>query len=116
MKSLKVKELDKYLDNHRLSKQGKKDDKIKAIMCNVLRENQNIITKKSIEISTEESDTVSDEDIAVIRNQSLLLLILTLAATKGNILKLNNLMFLKYKSLLLMRSVTCLPGLFTSRT
>ena len=37
-------------------------------MCNVLRENQNIITKKSIEISNEESDTGSDEDIAVIRN------------------------------------------------
>ena len=40
-------------------------------MCNVLRENQNIITKKSIEISNEESDTGSDEDTAVIRNQSL---------------------------------------------
>ena len=26
-------------------------------MCNVLRENQNIITKKSIEISNEKSDT-----------------------------------------------------------
>ena len=79
-------------------------------MYNVLRENQNIITKNSIEISTEESDTGSDEDIAVIRNQSLFLLRLTLTAMKENILKLNNLMFLRYKTLLLMRSVTCLPG------
>ena len=47
LKSLKVKKLDKYLDNHRLSKQGKKDDKINPIMCNVLRENQNIIALKS---------------------------------------------------------------------
>ena len=78
-------------------------------MCNVLQENQNIITKKSIEISNEEIDTGSDEDIAVIRNQSLFLLRLTLTAMKGNILKLDNLMFLKYKTLL--RSVTCLPGL-----
>ena len=76
-------------------------------MCNVLRENQSIITKKSIEISNEENDTGSDEDIAVIRNQSLFLLRLTLTAIKGNILKLNNLMFLKYETLLL-RSVTCL--------
>ena len=66
-------------------------------MCNVLRENQNIITKKSIEISNGESDTGSDEDIAVIRNQSLFLLRLTLTAMKENILKLNNLMFLRYK-------------------
>ena len=80
-------------------------------MCNVLRENQNIITKKSIEISNEESDTGSDEDIAVIRNQSLFLLRLTSKVMKEKILKLNNLMFLKYKTLLLMRSVTCLPGL-----
>ena len=80
-------------------------------MCNVLRENQNIITKKSIEISNEESDTGSDEDTAVIRNQSIFLLRLTLTAMKENILKLNNLMFLRYKTLLLMRSVTCLPGL-----
>ena len=59
---IKVKELDRCLDNHRLSfiKKGKKDDKIKAIMYNVLQENQNIITKKLIEISNEESD--SDED------------------------------------------------------
>ena len=74
LKSLKVKELDKYLHNHRSSRKGKKDDKIKAIMCNILWENQNVITKKSIEISNEESDTGSDEDIAVIRNQSLFLL------------------------------------------
>ena len=80
-------------------------------MCNVLRENENIITKKSIKISNDESDTSSDEDIAVIRNLSLFLLRLTLTAMKGNILKLNNLMFLRYKTLLLMRSVTCLPGL-----
>ena len=81
-------------------------------MCNiVLWENQNVITKKSIEISNEESDTGSDEVIAVIRNQSLFLLRLTLTVMKENILKLNNLMFLKYKILLLMRSVTCLPGL-----
>ena len=80
-------------------------------MCNVLRENQNIITKKSIEISNEESDTGSDEDIAVIRNLSVFLLRLTLEMMKENILKLNNPMFLKYKTLLLMRSVTCLPGL-----
>ena len=79
-------------------------------MCNVLREDQNI-TKKSIEISNEESDTGSDEDIALIRNQSLVLLRLTLTVMKENILKLNNLMFLRYKTLLLMRSVTCLPGL-----
>ena len=79
-------------------------------MCNVLREDQNI-TKKSIEISNEESDTGSDEDIALIRNQSLVLLRLTLTVMKENILKLNNLMFLRYKPLLLMRSVTCLPGL-----
>ena len=64
-------------------------------MCIVLRENQNIITKKSIEISNEESDTGSDEDIAVIRNQSILFIRLTLTAMKENILKLNNLMFLK---------------------
>ena len=80
-------------------------------MRNVLRENQNIITKKSIEISNEESDTGSDEDIAVIRNQSLFLLRQTLTVMKENILKLNNLMFLKYKTRLLTRSVTCLPGL-----
>ena len=43
-------------------------------MCNVSRENQNIITKKSIAISKEESDTGSDKDIAVIKNQSLFLL------------------------------------------
>ena len=29
LKSLKVKELDKYLDHHRVSKKGKKDAKIK---------------------------------------------------------------------------------------
>ena len=83
-----------------------KDDKIKAIMWNVLRENQNIITENSIEISNEESD--SEKDIAVTRKQSLFLLGLTLTAMKGNILKLNNLMFLKYETLLLMRLVTCL--------
>ena len=76
---------------------------MKTIMCIVLRENQNIITKKYIEISNEESD--SDEDIAVMRKQSLFLLRLTLKAMKGNILKLNNVMFLKYKTLLSMRSV-----------
>ena len=54
LKSLKVKELEKYLDNHR--QKGKKDDKVKAIMRIVLRENQNIITNKSTEISNEESD------------------------------------------------------------
>ena len=43
-------------------------------MCNVSQENQNIITKKSIEISNEENDTGSNEDIAVIGNQSLFLL------------------------------------------
>ena len=80
-------------------------------MYNVLRGNQNIITKKSTEIRNEEGDTGSDEDIAVIRNQSLFLLRLTLTVMKENILKLNNLMFLKYKTLLLMRSVTC--DLFT---
>ena len=79
-------------------------------MCNVSQENQNIITKKSIEISNEENDTGSNEDIAVIGNQSLFLLRLTLTVMKENLLKLNNLMFLKYKTLLLMRSVTCLPG------
>ena len=80
-------------------------------MCNVLRKNQNIITKKSISVSNEESDTGSDEDLAVIWNQFLFLLRLTLTAMKGNILKLNNLIFLKYKTLLLMRSATCLPGI-----
>ena len=104
LKSLKVKELDKYLDNHR--QKGKKDDKVIAIMRNVLRENQNIITERSIEISNEESD--SDEDIAVMRKQSLFLTGLTMTAMKENILKLNNLMFRKYKTLLSMRSVTCL--------
>ena len=58
LKSLKVKELNKYLDNHRIHKS--KDNIIKAIMCNVLQENQNIITKKSIEISNEESDNGED--------------------------------------------------------
>ena len=80
-------------------------------MYNVLQENQNIITEKSIEISHEESDIGSDEDIAVIRNQSLFLLRLTLTAMKENILTQNNLMFLRYITLLLMRSVACLPGL-----
>ena len=53
LKSLKVKELDKYFDHHRLSKKGKKDDKIKAVMCSISRENENNITKKSTEISNE---------------------------------------------------------------
>ena len=81
-------------------------------MFNVLMKNRNIITKKSIEISNDKNDTGGDEDIAVIRNQPLFLLRLTLTAMKGNILKLNNLMFLRYKTLLSMRSMTRLPGLF----
>ena len=36
-----------------------------------MQENQNIILKKFIEIRNEESDTGGDEDIAVIRYQSL---------------------------------------------
>ena len=60
LKSLKVNELDKYWDHRSLSKKGKKDDKITAFPCKVLRENKSIIIKKSVEISNEESD--SDEN------------------------------------------------------
>ena len=37
LSKLKVKELDKYLERHNLSKKGKKHDKMKAIMADCLR-------------------------------------------------------------------------------
>ena len=53
LSKLKVKELDKYLERHNLSKKGKKDDKMKAIMADCLRklltmqsfQKQNIVLK-----------------------------------------------------------------------
>jgi hypothetical protein len=69
LKSLKVVELDKYLDKNKLSKKGKKADKVNAITVDVLRKKQNDTIEKVIEETGSDynSDTGinsdSDEDV-----------------------------------------------------
>ena len=53
---LYVKELDRYLEHHGLEKSGKKDDKIRAILCHMMQ------SKPEIEVNPVINGTLSDVD------------------------------------------------------
>ena len=59
LKKLLVKELDKYLIHHQLERRGKKNDKVKAIMCHVLQMRPDV----QLEQNVEEIESSSDEEI-----------------------------------------------------
>ena len=66
LKSLKVAELNKYLESNGLTKTGKKEDKIKAITCHVIRaaHTNDISGQKKIEKYLEELADESNSDVS----------------------------------------------------
>lgn len=63
LSSLTVQELDKYLDKNGLMKKGKKGDKIRAIVADVLRKNSHqMIDEVNVDTATGEDDINGDED------------------------------------------------------
>ena len=61
LSSLTILELDKYLDENALTKKGKKGDKIKAIVADVLRKSNDVVNE-IINGRTVEADYVSGDD------------------------------------------------------
>jgi hypothetical protein len=65
---LKVVELDKYLDQHKLNKKGRKRDKLDSITADVLRKEQQNVIEEAMEqmVNEEESGDGSDDDDLVV--------------------------------------------------
>ena len=64
LKKITISDLEKYLNYNSLSKKGRKDDKVKTIMCHVLRHRNFGRDKRETISGEEESD--SDEETAII--------------------------------------------------
>ena len=65
LNELKVFELDKYLDRNKLSKRGKKADKITAITVDILRKEKNDDIEEAIEENSITGESDSDEDVVL---------------------------------------------------
>ncbi|CAB3990932.1 Transient receptor potential cation channel subfamily A member 1 [Paramuricea clavata] len=65
---LKVVELDKYLDQHKLNKKGRKRDKLDSITADVLRKKQQNVIEEATEqmVNQDESGDGSDDDDLVV--------------------------------------------------
>ena len=64
LKNLRVSELDKYLDKHKLNKRSKKAVKVKTILCHLLRTDVlNIESDHEEEYDSEEDDEITDSTL-----------------------------------------------------
>ena len=64
---LLVHELDKYLVQHKLSKAGKKADKVMAITCHVMRSLPDILDTGSDRSESEDDDSESETETVVVQ-------------------------------------------------
>ena len=63
LKGLRVVELDKYLNEHSLSKRGKKEEKMAAIAADVLRKTQTDVFSRNVITINEQNNNDSDSEI-----------------------------------------------------